>query len=99
MTKQIQKILEVRLPLRQYQDWITRRYNALSRGIILQHEFKDYPVPTHLQIHQSILLYGLQSDDIKSWILSDTRLKKKQNRNILVYMRMCRDSTINYITY
>ena len=99
MTKQIQKILEVRLPQRLYTKWTNQRSKALSHGIILQHEFIDYPVPTHLQIHQSILLYGLSSDDVRHWILSDKRLKTKQNRNILVYMRMVRDSNINYITY
>lgn len=99
MTKQTQKILDVRLPQRLYTNWTNQRSKVLSHGIILQHEFKDYPVPTHIQIHQSIILYGLQSEDIKNWILSDKRLKNKQNRNILVYMRMVRDSNINYITY
>lgn len=85
------KILEVRIPLKQYLSWISRRRAAIAQGIILQHDFIDYPVPTHMQIHQSIILYGLSSEDIKHWIKSDKRFTKPMHRNILVYLRMVRD--------
>lgn len=85
-------ILTVRLSRRLYDRWIAVRSGA--RGI--EYVYTDYPIPTQLQIHQMIIIRDLSRDDIDRWIRSDKRLTKPCNRRVLVYLRMCRDSLIEY---
>ena len=85
-------VLTVRLSRRLCYRWIAARSNA--KGI--EYAYTDYPVPNELQIHQMIIIRELSRCDIDMWIRSDKRLAKPCNRQVLVYLRMCRDSTIDY---
>ena len=85
-------ILTVRLSRRLYDRWIAVRSGAIG----IEYVYTDYPIPTQLQIHQMIIIRDLSRDGIADWIKSDKRLLKPCNRQVLVYLRMCRDSIIEY---
>jgi hypothetical protein len=85
-------ILTVRLSRRLYDRWIAVRSGA--RGI--EYAYSDYPIPTQLQIHQMIIIRDLSRCDIDMWIRSDKRLAKPCNRQVFVYLRLVRDSIIEY---
>ena len=85
-------VLTVRLSRRLYGRWIAARSNA--KGI--DYVYTDYPVPNELQTHQMIIVRELSRDDVDRWIRSDKRLLKPGNRQVLVYLRLVRDSIIEY---
>ena len=85
-------VLTVRLSRRLYDRWIAVRSNA--KGI--DYVYADYPIPTEMQIHQMIIILELSRDGIADWIKSDKRLAKPCHRQVLVYLRLARDSIIEY---
>jgi hypothetical protein len=84
--------LTVRLSRRLYDRWTAAR----SRAKGIEYIYTDYPVPNELQIHQIIIVRELSREDIDRWIRSDKRLMKPCNRQVLVYLRLARDSIIEY---
>lgn len=85
-------VLTVRISRKLYDRWI----KSTSRAKGIGYDYLAYPVPTQLQIHQMIIVRDLSRDDIAEWIKSDKRLLKPCNRQVLVYMRLVRDSVIEY---